>query len=48
MILFILLALNIIALIVLNELGYGAIAFVPLTLLAYWLMEKIFNEKPSS
>lgn len=46
MIKFILLALVIIALVGLNELGYGVIAFAPLTLLAYYLMDKIFNEKP--
>ena len=45
MIKFILLALVIFALVSANELGYGVIAFAPLTFLAYWLMEKIFNEK---
>jgi len=36
----ILLALAIIALVSANELGFGVIVFVPLMLLAYWLMEK--------
>lgn len=43
MIKFILLAVVIFALVGLNELGYGIIAFAPLTLLACWLMEKIFK-----
>ena len=43
----ILLVLVIITLIVTNELGIGVLTFVPLMLLAYWLMVKVFeNEKP--
>lgn len=37
------LAVVIIALVSLNELGFGVIAFVPLMLLAYWLMKKVFQ-----
>lgn len=37
------LGIVIIALVSANELGFGVIAFVPLTLLAYWLMEKLFK-----
>jgi hypothetical protein len=38
----------IIALIGINEAGYGVIALLPLLLLAYWLMEKALGtEKPS-
>ena len=45
---FILLALVVIADVILNELGFGAIAFVPLTLLACWLMFKAFEEFPTN
>ena len=42
----ILLAVVIIADVGMNELGFGAITFLPLTLLAGWLMFKAFeNEK---
>ncbi len=45
----ILLGLVIFILVSANELGYGVIAFVPLTLLARWLMTKAFvKEKPSN
>jgi len=37
---FVLLALAIIAGVSLNELGFGAITFLPLTLLACWLMSE--------
>ena len=40
---FILLGLVVIGLVSANELGFGVIAFVPLTLLAYWLMVKAFR-----
>jgi hypothetical protein len=39
----ILLALVIIANVSMNELGFGAITFLPLTLLACWLMFKAFE-----
>lgn len=44
----ILLGIVIVADVSANERGFGVIAFVPLTLLAYWLMRKAFEkEKPS-
>ena len=39
----ILLALVVFYLVGANELGFGAIAFLPLTLLAVWLMRKAFD-----
>ena len=45
---FILFLLVLIALVGLNEAGYGAIAFLPLMLLEVWLIDRAFgNEKPS-
>jgi hypothetical protein len=45
---FILLAIVVFADVSMNELGFGAITFLPLTLLACWLMHKTFeNVKPS-
>jgi hypothetical protein len=43
----ILLALVIFTLIATNELGIGVITFLPLTLLAYWLMIKTFETHES-
>jgi hypothetical protein len=37
---FVLAAIVIFALVSANELGYGALAFLPLTLLAAWLLRK--------
>ncbi len=45
---YVLLGLVIFALVSANELGFGIIAFVPLVLLAYWLMTKVFAEDTSS
>ncbi len=45
---YVLLGLVIIALVSANELGFGIFAFVPLMLLAYWLMTKVFAEDTSS
>ena len=39
----ILLGLVIFTLIATNELGIGVITFLPLTLIAYWLMTKVFG-----
>ena len=45
---FVLLAIVIVADVSMNELGFGVITFLPLTLLAGWLMLKAFeNEEPS-
>jgi len=44
---FVLLAMAIFADVSMNELGFGAITFLPLTLLACWLMSKASEkEKP--
>ena len=40
---FVLLAMVVIADIILNEMGLGAITFAPLTLFAGWLMWKAFE-----
>ena len=40
---FVLLSLVIIADVSLNEMGFGAITFAPLTILAGWLMRKAFE-----
>jgi len=42
---FVLLAIVIIADISMNELGFGVITFLPLTLLACWLMVKAFEKE---
>ena len=42
---FIVLALVVMALVSLNELGFGILAFVPLALLAYWLTLKAFEQE---
>jgi hypothetical protein len=41
---FILAAIVVFALVSANELGYGAIAFLPLTLLAVWLRRKAWGQ----
>ncbi len=43
-----LLGLVIFALIGTNELGIGVCTFIPLMLLAYWLMVKAFGDEKSS
>ena len=45
---FILFLLVLIALVGLNEAGYGAIVFVPLMLLEVWLIYNAFRNKRSS
>ena len=45
---FILFWLVFIALAVLNEAGYGAIAFLPLMLLEVWLIKNVYGEDEKS
>ncbi len=42
---FVLLAIAVFADASMNELGFGAITFLPLTLLAFWLMHKAFEKE---